>query len=75
MNDFVNYLKALENVIFDNEQSFLDVLACAKSDEVMTLTNVSFSSERVYFVYVLHSGQHIADGCSLTDFFDWKNTL
>ena len=68
-------LEEEENVVFNNQESFLDTLAYCKYNETMSFNSVSFSSERIHFVYVLHSGQHIADSCKITDYFKWKETL
>ena len=68
-------LEEEENIIFYNQESFLDTLACCKYNETMSFNSISFSSERVHFVYVLHSGQHVADSCKIADYFKWKETL
>lgn len=64
-----------EFLIFDNIESFIRQLATATYDDIMELYQVSFSSETVHFVYVLHSGQHIADSCTSESYDAWKASL
>lgn len=68
-------LEEEENIVFYNQESFLDALACCKYNVTMSFTSVSFSSEHVRFYYVLHSGKTIADSCKIADYFKWKETL
>jgi len=68
-------LEEEENTVFYNQESFLDTLACCKYNDTMDLTSVSFSTERVHFKYVLNSGQHIANSCTMSDYLKWKETL
>lgn len=67
-------LEEEENTVFCNQESFLTNLACSPND-IMDLTSVSFSSERVHFNYVFNSGQHVADSCTMSDYLKWKETL
>lgn len=64
-----------EGMVYLNTDSFLTNLACCNPDNIMDLISVSFSTERVHFKYVLNSGQHIADSCTMLDYLKWKETL
>ena len=75
MTTLQKMLEEEENIVFYNQESFLDTLACCKYNDTMSLTSISFSSERVHFVYVLHSGKHVADSCKIVDYLKWKGTL
>lgn len=68
-------LQQEEGIVYLNEYSFINALSCCSYEGVLSLTSVSFSSERVHFNYVLNSGQHVADSCTMLDYLKWKETL
>ena len=70
INDDFDALAKYELCAFDNEKSFL--LRFGKGD-CWQLAEISFSSEVVRFVYVLHCGQHISDRCGRNAFIKWYN--
>lgn len=68
INKELDSLAKYELVCFENEKSFLLRFASAQAWQ---LVKVSFSSEVIYFTYVLYSGQHIANSCKREDFINW----
>ena len=68
-------LQQEEGIVYLNEESFINMFSCCSYEGVLSLTSVSFSSERVHFNYVLNSGQHAADSCTMLDYLKWKETL
>ena len=68
-------LQQEEGIVYRNEESFINMLSCCSYEGILDLTSVSFSSERVHFNYVLNSGQHVVDSCTMLDYLEWKETL
>jgi len=68
-------LQQEEGIVYRNEESFTNTLSCCSYECILSLTSVSFSTERVHFKYVLNSGQHIANSCTMSDYLKWKETL
>ncbi len=69
------FLQQEEGIVYRNEESFTNTLSCCAYECILSLTSVSFSSERVHFNYALNSGQHVADSCTMLDYLKWKETL
>ena len=70
-----NGLTTEERFVYRNEESFTNTFSCCSYEGILDLTSVSFSSERVHFNYVLNSGQHVSDSCTMLDYIKWKETL
>ena len=75
MSLLIMALQQEERFVYLNEYSFINTLSCCSYEGILDLTSVSFSSERVHFNYVLNSGQHVADSCTMLDYLKWKETL
>ena len=75
MSLLIMVLQQEEGIVYRNEESFINMLSCCSYECIIDLTSVSFSSERVHFNYVLNSGQHVADSCTMLDYLEWKETL
>jgi hypothetical protein len=72
INDEFDLLAKYENICFENEDSFL--LRFGQGD-IWQLASVSFSSEIIRFVYVLHSGAHISNSCERNEFIKWYKEI
>ena len=59
--------------IYDNEESFLEKFG--QMNDVWMLIEVSFDSERVKFVYILDSGQHIVNSIKIEELIEWMKEL
>jgi hypothetical protein len=55
--------------IFEHEDDFLNVFTDGHG---WTLTDVSFSSVSIKLVYILESGQHVADSKPILQYMTWK---
>ena len=56
--------------IFENEESFLERFC---KGNIMDLIDVTFSSTNIKMVYVLESGQHIADSATIEAYQEWRS--
>ena len=61
-------LREFEKSVYDRHDDFLDRFARGPAFE---LTQLAVDSENVRFVYILNSGQHIADSAKLADVLQW----
>jgi len=68
MNDLQKALCFFEGIIYDNDMSFLGQFG---NKDSWMITTLSFSSEKVHFVYVTHDGHHISDNIEWKDLFNW----
>lgn len=69
VENFKTFCNKLTGFIYDNEQDFL--LKFSSLKDVMDLSEVSFSGDKVRFVCVLYEGCHVADCHSLEEIIDW----
>ncbi len=60
-----------ERIAFENERAFLKRFC---RDEWI-LTHISWGSEKMQFVYIMDSGQHIADAAPIADWLDFAATI
>ena len=61
-----------EHFISYNEESFIKKFL---KGDVMAITSISWNSENMKIVYVLNSGQHVADSKQMRYFLRWKEEL
>ena len=61
-------LREFEKSVYDRHDDFLDRFARGPAFE---LTQLAVDSRNVRFVYILDSGQHIADSAKLADVLQW----
>lgn len=61
-------LRDFEKSVYDRHDDFLGRFARGRALE---LTHLAVDSENVRLVYVLDSGQHIADSANLADVLQW----
>ena len=65
---WLDALREFEKAVYDRHDDFLDRFARGPAFE---LTQLAIDSENVRLVYVLDSGQHIADSVKLADVLWW----
>ena len=70
----VELLLYFENVIFDNEQAFIQQF-CEDPSTVMDLLSVYFAAERIKFYYINIDYATITDEISFTEFESWLKTI
>ena len=66
--EIIACLRSWEDVAFDKQSGFMDRF-CPRAWE---LTQVSWDSENMRIVYVLASGQHIADSVKITEWLEFR---
>lgn len=62
-------IRKIMDYIYDREYDFIDRFC--KFDGAFTITEVFVGDYAIKFVYVLTSGQHIADQIRIDDFLRW----
>lgn len=67
ITDVCKQLEPILDIIYKNEDSFLDTFAPNAND----LVEVYFSTTRFKFVFILLSGQHIVDDKPLEELEKW----
>jgi len=71
MNDTIKTLEKWENIAFDYEDVFLKTFG---NSDAWILTQISWDSSKMRFVYILDCGQHIADSVPIERWFDFMKT-
>lgn len=70
----VELLLFFENIIFDNEQAFLQQF-CVDPAKVLDLLSVYFSAERIKFYYMIDDYTTVTDEISFVEFESWAKTV
>lgn len=74
MNNLIKQIRELEDIVFENEKSFLNTFCKFCDVDELELTGISFSSESVRIQFFDINGQHFSDSCSMQEFEYWLRT-
>lgn len=73
--EIIEDLNPYFDIIYDNEESFLNEFAQFEFAFGVGLIEVSFGDSSVKFVYVMDSGASIAYDVKFDDFIKWVNKI